>query len=184
MAGWRVHGRGCVNVPKSRRPSSEFFPSTSWRASWWCGSTSGRKRTIAKRHRGGPAQTQYVKETRLRFEIGWELDQAAWSKAEREDGLFPLISNDRTLTAEQVLRAYKRQPLVEKRFSQFKTDFAVAPVYLQDVARISGLLAVYFFALMAQTLLERELRRAMSAAGIQSLPLYPEGRPCARPTAH
>jgi transposase len=130
------------------------------------------------------AQTQYVKETRLRFEMGWELDQAAWSKAEREDGLFPLISNDRTLTAEQVLRAYKRQPLVEKRFSQFKTDFAVAPVYLQDVARISGLLAVYFFALMAQTLLERELRRAMSAAGIKSLPLYPEGRPCARPTAH
>ena len=129
-------------------------------------------------------QTQYVKQTRLRFELGWELDQAALSQAEREDGLFPLISNDRTLSAEQVLRAYKRQPFVEKRFSQFKTDFAVAPVYLQDVARISGLLAVYFFALMAQTLLERELRRAMSAAGIKSLPIYPEGRPCARPTAH
>jgi transposase len=129
-------------------------------------------------------RTQYVKQTRLRYEIGWELDQAALSLAEREDGVFPLISNDRTLSAEQVLRAYKRQPFVEKRFSQFKTDFAVAPVYLKDVARISGLLAVYFFALMAQTLLERELRRAMTAAGIKSLPLYPEGRPCARPTAH
>jgi transposase len=129
-------------------------------------------------------RTQYVKQTRLRYELGWELDQAALSLAEREDGIFPLISNDRTLSAEQVLRAYKRQPLVEKRFSQFKTDFAVAPVYLQDVARISGLLTVYFFALMAQTLLERELRRAMSTAGIKSLPLYPEGRPCARPTAH
>lgn len=129
-------------------------------------------------------ETKYVKQSRLRFEIGWQVDQAALSLAEREDGVFPLISNDRTLTAEQVIRAYKRQPFVEKRFSQFKTDFAVAPVYLQDVARISGLLAVYFFALMAQTLLERELRRAISAAGIKSLPLYPEGRPCARPTAH
>lgn len=129
-------------------------------------------------------QTQYVKQSRLRFEIGWQLDQAALSLAERDDGVFPLTSNDRTLSAEQVLRAYKRQPFVEKRFSQFKTDFAVAPVYLQDVARISGLLAVYFFALMAQTLLERELRQAMSAAGNKSLPLYPEGRPCARPTAH
>jgi transposase len=109
-------------------------------------------------------RTQYVKQTRLRYELAWELGQAALSLAEREDGLFPLISNDRALSAEQVLRAYKRQPLVEKRFSQFKTDFAVAPVYLQDVARISGLLAVYFFALMAQTLLERELRRAMAAA--------------------
>ena len=134
---------------------------------------------------GRPSErTQYVKQTRLHYELGWELDQAALSRAQREDGVFPLISNDRKLSAEQVLRAYKRQPLVEKRFSQFKTDFAVAPVYLKDVARISGLLAVYFFALMAQTLLERELRRAMTAAGIKSLPLYPEGRPCARPTAH
>lgn len=129
-------------------------------------------------------ETKYVKQSRLRFEIGWQLDQAALSLAEREDGVFPLISNDRTLSAEQVLRAYKRQPFVEKRFSQFKTDFAVAPVYLQDVARISGLLSVYFFALMAQTLLERELRQAMSVAGIKSLPLYPEGRPCGHPTAH
>jgi transposase len=135
--------------------------------------------------RGRPTErTQYVKQTQLRYELGWELDQEALSAAEREDGVFPLVTNDRTLNAEQVLRAYKRQPLIEKRFSQFKTDFAVAPVYLHDVARIGGLLAVYFFALVVQTLLERELRRAMSAAGIKSLPLYPESRPCARPTAH
>ena len=129
-------------------------------------------------------QTQYVKQTRHRYAISWEWDQPALLVADREDGVFPLLTNDRTLTAEQVLRAYKSQPLIEKRFSQFKTDFAVAPVYLQDVGRICGLLAVYFFALVAQTLLERELRRAMAAAGIKSLPLYPEGRPCARPTTH
>ena len=129
-------------------------------------------------------QTQYVKRSRQRYTISWEWDQAAIEAAEREDGVFPLLTNDRALTAEQVLRAYKSQPLIEKRFSQFKTDFAVAPVYLQDVGRICGLLAVYFFALVVQTLLERELRRAMAAAGIKSLPLYPEGRPCSHPTAH
>ena len=83
-----------------------------------------------------------------------------------------------------MLRAYKRQPLLEKRFSQFKTDYAVAPVYLKNVSRIQGLLAAYFFALLVQTLLERELRQAMARAGEASLPLYPEGRPCARPTTH
>jgi hypothetical protein len=31
------------------------------------------------------------------------------------------------MTAEEVLRAYKRQPFVEKRFSQFKSDYHVAP---------------------------------------------------------
>jgi hypothetical protein len=53
---------------------------------------------------------------------------AALCRDSREDGIFPLLSNDRRLSATEVLRAYKRQPLLEKRFSQFKTDFAVAPV--------------------------------------------------------
>ena len=137
----------------------------------------------AKSGRPNP-KTQYVKKTRDRYGLTWELNQEALLQAEREDGVFPLLTNDRTLNAEEVLRAYKRQPLIEKRFSQFKTDFAVAPIYLQDVGRITGLLAVYFFALVVQTLLERELRAAMKAAGIKLLPLYPEDRPCARPTTH
>ena len=86
------------------------------------------------------------------------------------------------MTPEDVLRAYKRQPLIEKRFSQFKTDFEVAPVYLKDVTRIQALLCVYFFVLMVQTLLERELRQALSESDYDSLPLYPEHRPCRAPT--
>jgi transposase len=128
--------------------------------------------------------TKYKKETRPRYYLTWELDVAALAEAEREDGIFPLLSNDRQLSAEEILRAYKRQPLIEKRFSQFKTDFAVAPVYLQDIGRIQGLLAVYLFVLLVQTLLERELRRAMAREELDSLPLYPEGRACSRPTTH
>jgi transposase len=141
--------------------------------------------TFRQATRGRPGeQTRYRKETRARFTLTWELDLEALSEAEREDGVFPLLTNDRRLGADEVLRAYKRQPLLEKRFSQFKTDFAVAPVYLKNVSRIQGLLAAYFFALLVQTLLERELRRAMARAGEATLPLYPEGRPCARPTTH
>jgi transposase len=126
--------------------------------------------------------TPYRKETRTAYSLAWELDQSLLTEAERDDGVFPLLTNDRTFDAEQVLRAYKRQPLIEKRFSQLKTDFAVAPVYLKNVARIQGLLAVYFLVLLVQTLLERELRRAMAHSNVPSLPLYPEGRPCTRPT--
>ena len=50
------------------------------------------------------------------------------------------------------------------------------------MGRIQGLLTVYFFVLLIQTLLERELRRAMARQSIDTLPLYPEGRPCSRPT--
>ena len=126
--------------------------------------------------------TPYRKETRPSYSLAWELDQKLLAEAEREDGVFPLLTNDRAFDAEQVLRAYKRQPLIEKRFSQFKTDFAVAPVYLKNVARIQGLLAVYFLVLLVQTLLERELRRAMARNNVPALPLYPEGRACTRPT--
>ena len=141
--------------------------------------------TFRQATRGRPSeQTQYLRETKSRFTLTWKLNVEAIAEAQREDGVFPLLTNDRKLSATEVLRAYKRQPLLEKRFSQFKTDFAVAPVFLKNVSRIQGLLAAYFFALLMQTLLERELRQAMTRAGEQTLPLYPEDRPCARPTTH
>ena len=141
--------------------------------------------TFRQATRGRPSeQTQYLRETRSRFTLTWKLNLESLSEAEREDGVFPLLTNDRKLSATEVLQAYKRQPLLEKRFSQFKTDFAVAPVFLKNVSRIQGLLAAYFFALLVQTLLERDLRQAMARAGEGTLPLYPEARPCARPTTH
>jgi hypothetical protein len=37
--------------------------------------------------------------------------------------------------------------------------------------------------LLVESLLEREVRRAMERSGDEDLPLYPESRPCRRPTA-
>jgi hypothetical protein len=45
------------------------------------------------------------------------------------------VSNVAELSELDLLHAYKRQPTIEKRFSQLKTDFAVAPVYLKQVQR-------------------------------------------------
>ena len=59
----------------------------------------------------------------------------------------------------------------------------MAPVYLKEASRIQALLCVYFFALLVEALLEREVRRAMEQNGVEDLPLYPESRPCRRPTA-
>jgi len=54
---------------------------------------------------------------------------------------------------------------------------------LKAVHRIQAFLAVYFFALLVEVLLERELRQGMQAKGIEALPLYPQGRACRWPTA-
>jgi hypothetical protein len=45
---------------------------------------------------------------------------------------------------------------------------------LKEVRRIQALLCLYFLALLVEALVEREK--------IDSLPLYPEGRPCHCPT--
>ena len=126
--------------------------------------------------------TQYVKHDVRSYDLEWSIDSDALAEDRAGDGVFPLITNVREFTALETLEAYKRQSVIEKRFSQLKTDFAVAPVYLKNVSRIQALLCVYFFALLVQSLLERELRTAMHNADIESLPLYPEGRACKRPT--
>ncbi len=139
--------------------------------------------TFRQSKRGRPGKnTKYTREVRTRYDIGWEVNGKQLERVAVGDGVFPLLTNLPDWTATEVLDAYKRQPIIEKRFSQLKTDFRVAPVYLQDVKRIVGLLGVYFFALMVQALLERELRGAMAKSEIESLPLYPENRPCSRPT--
>ncbi|MBV8229830.1 MAG: IS1634 family transposase [Planctomycetaceae bacterium] len=133
--------------------------------------------------RGRPNdRTRYRRQVKSRFELKYALNHATLASAAVSDGVFPLITNDRQLSEEALLLAYKGQPVIEKRFEQLKTEFEVAPVFLKEASRIQALLCLYFFVLLVQALLERELRRAMARHQIASLPLYPEGRACRRPT--
>lgn len=139
--------------------------------------------TYHQRRRGRPGpNTEYVKKVTPRLDLEYTLVAEQIARERQTDGLFPLVTNDPQLSALAVLQAYKRQPHIEKRFEQLKTDFVVAPVFLKDVGRIEALLCVYFLALLVEALLERELRQGMEREGIESLPLYPEGRKCRRPT--
>jgi transposase len=143
-----------------------------------------QEKELRQEKRGRPGKnTRYVvKKVRERFDLEYEVDHMKVTESAKQDGIFPLVTCDDDLPAVEVLLAYKRQPLIEKRFSQFKTDFKVAPVYLKTIRRIEALLCIYFFALLIQALLERELRKAMEEKGIASLPLYPEERSCRAPT--
>ena len=149
--------------------------------------TEIKDRTKEKYHqerRGRPStETRYVKEVSTWFELEYRIDHVVLAAETCCDGVFPLITNDTLLTELELLLAYKGQPSLEKRFTHLKTDFEVVPVFLKEASRIQALLCVYFLALLTESLLERELRRAMDRKAIASLPLYPEGRKCGRPTA-
>ncbi|MEW6747996.1 MAG: IS1634 family transposase, partial [Planctomycetota bacterium] len=134
-----------------------------------------------RRGRHGP-ETPYRKLTRRWPDLEWTLDEDAIAYDRKSDGMYPLLTNDRSLSPAQVLQAHKGQPTIEKRFEQTKTVHEIAPVFLKNEGRIEALFTLYFLALLLQALIERELRLAMKRHRIPELPLYPEERRCRRPT--
>jgi len=132
--------------------------------------------------RPGP-NTRYVRKVRRYWQLSWQLDEAAIAYDRKSDGMYPLLTNDRSLTDRQVFEAHKRQPTIEKRFEQVKTVFEIAPALLKNEGRIEAFFFLYFLTLLIEALIEREIRVAMELEGIDDLPLYPEERRTSRPTA-
>ncbi len=92
------------------------------------------------------------------------------------------MTNDTQLDAREVLEAYKRQPPIERRFEQLKTDYRVAPVFLKDgpASRASSASTSSRY---WRSRSSSALRQAMRDHGLAALPMYPEDRDCRRPTA-
>jgi hypothetical protein len=113
--------------------------------------------------------------------LSFQRDQAAIAAAARTDGVYALATNlPGRLSATQLLRIYKDQPLVEWRHRDAKQTLRVRPIFLHNDDRITALVSVVGLALVLFGLLEADLRRALSPD--QYLDgLLPEGR-AARPT--
>jgi transposase len=131
--------------------------------------------------RPGP-DTKFVRKVKKRLRLEWEVDEGAVAYDRKSDGMYPLLTNDRSLAPPQVLKAHKRQPAIEKRFEQVKTVLELAPVLLKNEGRVEALFFVYFVALLVQAVIEREVRRSMERENIKELPIYPEERPNRHPT--
>jgi transposase len=135
-----------------------------------------------KRGRPG-SQTRYRKTEKTVFALSFRVDDEKVAYDAATDGQFPLVSNDRELSDPELLGAYRYQPNLEKRHHQLKTVLGAAPVELKSPSRIEGLACGEFIALLAQCLIERELRAAMTREGVSELALYHERRASRAPTA-
>jgi transposase len=127
--------------------------------------------------------TCYVRRTKRGWRLDWQVDENMIAYDRKSDGMYPLLTNDRSLALQEAFAAHRRQPAIEKRFEQIKTVFELAPIFLKNEARIEALFCLYFLALLVQALVERELRHGMKRAGVAELPIYPEERQSHRPTA-
>ena len=88
------------------------------------------------------------------------------------------------MTSEEALKAYKYQPRLEKRFSQFKSIHNAAPIFFKNIQRVEANMFLFFIALIIQSLLEREVRKMMLQNKINSIDVYPEERESKSPTTN
>jgi transposase len=132
--------------------------------------------------RPGP-NSRYRRVDKRRFTLTWSVDADQVAHDAASDGAFPLISNDKTMSPAALLAAYKGQPHLERRNHTLKSVIDAAPIQLKSDLRIDAFAFCLYAALLIHALIERQLRAAMAAAGIDQLPLYPEDRPCTTPTA-
>jgi len=91
--------------------------------------------------------------------LRWWVDRAALILAMAQDGRYLLVTNDGSLSPQQMLDLYRQKDGVEKRFGVSKQVLQVAPVYLHKDARIEGMMLINMLALLAYSLLEREVRQ-------------------------
>jgi hypothetical protein len=98
--------------------------------------------------------------------LAWHLDQQALDAQARTDGWYALVTNLDPAEADtaEILRRYKGQEVVERRYGAFKGPLAVAPLFLKDNRRIAALITVICLALLVFCLVERQVRQAIAPA--------------------
>ncbi len=155
------------------------------RADRWVTFTIGETttKTYKQAGPGRPGATTNYREiltTRYTLTADINLDRIAYDAA--SDGCFPLITCDQQLDDAAVLAAYRYQPNLERRHHLLKSVQDAAPVLLHSPARIEALFCCQFLALLLAALIERELRKGMTRAALNTIELYPELRSCSAPS--
>jgi transposase len=102
-------------------------------------------------------------------------NQEAIEAAARSDGITALATNlPGRLSAERLLRTYKRQRVVEQRHRDLKQTLRVRPIFLHNDDRIEALVSIVGLALLIFGLIDAELRRRLGDEQLAGL--LPEGR--------
>ena len=113
--------------------------------------------------------------------LDWHFDPDTIAAETAGDGWYALLTNQTPNEAGPagILRSYKGQEAVERRYHGFKGPLAVAPMFLRNNKRMTALITVICLALLIYCLIERQVRTAIAPA--TNLPGLNAGRP-AKPT--
>jgi len=94
-----------------------------------------------------------------KVDLHWQVDSYALWMAEEKEARYLLVTNDWSLSHQEMLGRYRDKDGVEKRFQVSKSDLKVSPLYLHKDRRIASMLLLNMIALLAYSLLERQVRQ-------------------------
>jgi len=109
------------------------------------------------------SKIEHIMEHFLQIEINEDKEKI--QKNLEQACTFILCSNDLTLKAEDLLREYKTQIGVEKKFQQLKSPHFVNSLYLDTPERIEALTYLILISMMVLSVAENVVRREMKAEG-------------------
>jgi len=145
-----------------------------------------RERHVAKIREEFEAIARNLNKYELRerggqFSLAWHIDGKALAEWQQLEGVFVLKTNLSRSghPVVVVLRKYKEQSQVERRFHHVKGPLAVAPLFLEKPERMAGLVCIVVWALLVMALMERQVRRKLGGKPLYGL--YPENRPSPAP---
>lgn len=116
-----------------------------------------------RRKRGRPAKDEDKKVLGYRYfvELSPVLNQEKTTKAINKACCFVLCSNDLEMTGEALLREYKTQDSVEKKFQQLKSPQFVNSIFLESPERIEAFSYLMLICILMLSLAEYVVRRGL-----------------------
>jgi transposase len=114
---------------------------------------------LKKSPTGNFMRTEAYADEQGRVRLRWWVDRYALWQAMQRDGRYLLVTNDWSLSPQRMLALYRQKDGVEKRFTVSKSDLKVSPIYLHKDERIEAMLLINMLALLAYSLLERQVRQ-------------------------
>jgi hypothetical protein len=119
-----------------------------------------RAHTQLKRSPGGKfMRAEAYADAQGQVRLRWWIDRYVLWQAMQRDGRYLLVTNDWSFSPQRMLELYRQKDGVEKRFRVSKSELKVSPIYLHKDSRIEAMLLINMLALLAYSLLERQVRQ-------------------------
>ncbi len=95
-----------------------------------------------------------------KIKLTWQIDALKLVQAQQRDGRYLIVTNDKNLTIKQMFDTYRAKDGVEKDNRISKSDLCVSPIRLHKDDRIEAYLFINMVALLAYTILERQVKQS------------------------